>query len=59
MDSFLALYFGLGLVPAFVAGLLGVGGGLLMVPALSWAFAAAGLSRRNTTSIWRWPPRWR
>lgn len=39
MDIFLAFYFGLGLAAGFMAGLLGVGGGLLMVPALSWAFA--------------------
>ncbi len=42
MDLFLAGYLGLGLVAGFVAGLLGVGGGLVMVPFLTWAFAVQG-----------------
>jgi uncharacterized membrane protein YfcA len=44
VDIFLAFYFGLGLAAGFMAGLLGVGGGLLMVPALSWAFAQQGFA---------------
>jgi len=36
--EWIALYLALGLVTGFVAGLLGVGGGLLMVPVLTWAF---------------------
>lgn len=44
LDIFLAFYLGLGLIAGFIAGLLGVGGGLLMVPALSWAFARQGFA---------------
>lgn len=38
----LAVYLALGLLSGFVAGLLGVGGGLLMVPVLTWAYALEG-----------------
>ncbi len=37
--SFLAAYLGLGLASGFIAGLLGVGGGLVLVPVLSWIYA--------------------
>lgn len=42
--EWLALYLILGLATGFVAGLLGVGGGLLMVPVLTWAFMRQGFA---------------
>lgn len=36
------IYLGAGLMTGVIAGLLGVGGGLVMVPVLTWAFAAQG-----------------
>ncbi len=42
--GFLAAYLILGLVSGVIAGLLGVGGGLVMVPFLTWAFLAQGFA---------------
>lgn len=40
--TFLAAYAVLGLVSGFIAGLLGVGGGLVLVPVLSWMYTHEG-----------------
>ncbi len=42
--TFLAAYLALGLVSGFIAGLLGVGGGLVLVPVLSWLYAGQGFA---------------
>lgn len=42
--EWLLAYLALGLVTGVIAGLLGVGGGLVMVPALTWAYAQQGFA---------------
>ena len=42
MDWFLLAYASLGLVAGLLAGLLGIGGGLVIVPALIWLFTLQG-----------------
>lgn len=42
--EWIAVYLALGLATGFIAGLLGVGGGLIMVPVLTWAFLQQGFT---------------
>ena len=41
--SYWLAYFGFGIVAGIIAGLLGVGGGIVIVPALYWIFTLQGL----------------
>lgn len=43
MSEWWLAYLAIGCVVGFLAGLLGVGGGMVMVPMLAWAFTAQGL----------------
>jgi uncharacterized membrane protein YfcA len=44
-------YLGIGAVVGFFAGLLGIGGGMVMVPMLAWAFAAQGLPAEHIVHL--------
>ena len=43
-----------GSLTGFIAGLLGLGGGLLIVPVVLWAFRCTVSVLRSMRSIWRW-----
>jgi uncharacterized membrane protein YfcA len=43
MSEWWLVYLGIGAVVGFLAGLLGIGGGAIIVPLLTWAFSAQGL----------------
>lgn len=45
------LYLGLGAVAGLIAGLFGVGGGLVIVPVLLWAFTAQGYDPTHLTHL--------
>jgi uncharacterized protein len=47
----LAFYLALGTVGGFAAGLLGIGGGMLFVPLLTWLFEAQGFARESLVHL--------
>lgn len=49
--AFLALYGAIGIVAGVLAGLLGVGGGLVIVPALTYLFEAQGFPRQGSMQL--------
>jgi uncharacterized membrane protein YfcA len=49
--TFFAAFLALGLASGFIAGLLGVGGGLVLVPALSWIYAQEGFPAQYNIHI--------
>jgi len=44
MSEWWLVYLGIGAVVGFLAGLLGIGGGAIMVPLLAWAYRAQGMA---------------
>jgi uncharacterized membrane protein YfcA len=45
------VYLAIGSVVGFFAGLLGIGGGMVMVPMLAWAFTAQGLAAEHVVHL--------
>ena len=52
--SFWLAYLAFGVVAGIIAGLLGVGGGIVVVPALYWLFTAQGLPHERIGRMLAW-----
>ena len=50
MDVLILL--GMGAIAGTLAGLLGIGGGIIIVPVLALVFAAQGISKAFRTGLW-------
>ena len=51
MSEWWLAYLAIGCVVGFLAGLLGIGGGMVMVPMLAWVFAAQGLPAEHLLHV--------
>ena len=51
MSEWWLAYLALGCIVGFLAGLLGIGGGMVMVPILVWIFAAQGLPAEHVLHV--------
>jgi len=51
MNEWWLVYLAIGAVVGFLAGLLGIGGGAIMVPLLAWAYAAQGMPAERVVHL--------
>ena len=51
MSEWWLAYLAIGCVVGFLAGLLGIGGGMVMVPILVWIFTAQGLPAEHVLHV--------